>query len=134
MHTPVASLLTRLAAVSIDRRVRPKLVYTAHGFHFHAHGSTASNFFYGSLERLAGIWTDRLVVTNEEVERAARSRSIARPGSMRFIPGVGVDLDIYRPTEDTGSELGSETSWGSRLRPPSCSWWPSSTRRSVIGT
>jgi glycosyltransferase involved in cell wall biosynthesis len=102
MHTPVASLLTRLAAASLGRRVRPKVVYTAHGFHFHPHGSVAGNLLYGGLERLAGIWTDRLVVTNEEDRRAARSRSIARPGSLRFIPGVGVDLDTYRPTEDPG--------------------------------
>jgi glycosyltransferase involved in cell wall biosynthesis len=102
VHTPVASLLTRLAVATLGRRIRPKVVYTAHGFHFHAQGSVAGNFLYRALERLAGIWTDRLVVTNEEDRRTARSRSIARPGSMRFIPGVGVDLDVYRPTEDTG--------------------------------
>lgn len=102
MHTPVASLLTRLAAASLGRRVRPKLVYTAHGFHFHAQGSVAGNLVFGAIERLAGKWTDRLVVTNQEDRRTARSRSIAGPGSMRFIPGVGVDLDVYRPTEDIG--------------------------------
>ena len=65
-------------------------------------GMVAGNLLYRGLERLAGRWTDRLVVTNEEDRRTARSRSIASPESVRFIPGVGVDLDIYRPTEDAG--------------------------------
>ena len=71
-----------------------------------------SNVMYGGLERLAGKWTDRLVVINKEDLRSARSRSIIPPGKMVLIPGVGIDLHAYQPSGDSGlrasvrSELG----------------------------
>ena len=85
-HTPVASFLTRTAVATLSRRVRPKLVYTAHGFHFHPEGSVTGNVLYGGIERLGGLWTDRLVVINEEDRRSARSRAIVAPGKVVLRP------------------------------------------------
>ncbi|MBR1672964.1 MAG: glycosyltransferase, partial [Fretibacterium sp.] len=34
-HTPVASFVTRLALRTLPQETRPKVVYTAHGFHFY---------------------------------------------------------------------------------------------------
>ena len=105
-HTPVASFLTRTAVATLSRRVRPKLVYTAHGFHFHPEGSVTGNVLYGSIERLGGLWTDRLVVINEEDRRSARSRAIVAPGKIVFVPGVGIDLTTYRPSRDPDLRAG----------------------------
>src|SRR5215471_4390845 len=38
VNTPVASFVTRLALRRLRKKGRPKVIYTAHGFHFHAGG------------------------------------------------------------------------------------------------
>src|SRR3954453_3189996 len=35
VHTPIAAFAVRAAATSVPRNLRPSIVYTAHGFHFH---------------------------------------------------------------------------------------------------
>jgi glycosyltransferase involved in cell wall biosynthesis len=97
VHTPVAAMVTRLAAASLGRR-RPPLVYTAHGFHFHSNGSRLANLGFASAERLAGRWTDRLVVINREDEQEALRRRIVAPGRLASVPGIGIDLEEYAPT------------------------------------
>ena len=36
VHTPIASLVTRIAVRRMPKEHRPAVAYTAHGFHFHA--------------------------------------------------------------------------------------------------
>ena len=74
VHTPIASFLTRLAVRQLPRDRRPAVAYTAHGFHFHAAGRAISNAVFLTAERVAGRWTDRLVVISDEDEAAARRR------------------------------------------------------------
>src|SRR4051794_29163723 len=35
VHTPIAAFLTRFALRGLRRQGRPRVIYTAHGFHFH---------------------------------------------------------------------------------------------------
>ncbi len=97
VHTPIAGWLTRFALRKLRMRVGSRVVYTAHGFHFHRHGSALANAAFRTLERLAGRWSDVVVVVNrEDFEAAVRYRIIDR-GRLRLIPGVGIDLDHYCP-------------------------------------
>jgi glycosyltransferase involved in cell wall biosynthesis len=98
-HTPNASLLARLALAGLGPD-RPRVVYTAHGFHFHGGGQPLTNSIYATAERIAGRWTDRLVVINDEDARAAVSRRVVPATSVVPMPGIGIDLSEYRPSDD----------------------------------
>lgn len=76
VHTPIAAFITRLALRRMGRfgGPAPKIIYTAHGFHFHKGMSAPlKGRLFRLMERLALCWTDVLVVMNDEDERAAQS-------------------------------------------------------------
>src|SRR5690606_22575752 len=68
VHTPIASALTRIAIRKVRSTGTTRVIYTAHGFHFHPHGRWASNLAYLAAEVIASRWTDYLVVINERSE------------------------------------------------------------------
>jgi len=94
VHTPVAAFVTRL---SLPREGRAAVIYTAHGFHFHGGGKSLPNAVYRMLEKIAGRWTDFLVVVNQEDFEAAKRHCLVDPGRLRLIPGVGIDTGAYCP-------------------------------------
>jgi glycosyltransferase involved in cell wall biosynthesis len=95
VHTPVASFVTRLALRGRPGTGRPRVIYTAHGFHFYRGGPRLRGLAFRVLEQLAGRWTDYLVVINREDEEAARQ--IVPAERVRYMPGIGIDLDRYAP-------------------------------------
>lgn len=100
VHTPVAAFVTRWALRGLRRRGAVKVVYTAHGFHFHGQGGWLKNWLYSQLEGLAGPWTDRLVVINREDQQAAYQKHLVDNGvgqgnRLVYMPGIGVDLEEY---------------------------------------
>ena len=95
VHTPVASFVTRMALRKLPPDIKPKVVYTAHGFHFYRGGSPLKNAAYLNLERLAARWTDRLIVINEEDEAAARGHGLLPPEHIVHMPGIGLDLSAW---------------------------------------
>ncbi len=97
VHTPIAAFSTRLALRSRPPGIGPRVVYTAHGFHFHPGGRPLANLVYQLLERVAGRWTDYLVVINEEDEAAARRYRFLPGERIRHMPGIGVDRQRYSP-------------------------------------
>ena len=93
-HTPVASFLGRVAAKIAGI---PHIVYTAHGFHFHEHGSKLKNFIYYSLEKFAGLFTDILITINTDDYKVALEKCIIPYGRVVYIKGVGVDMHLFDP-------------------------------------
>lgn len=93
VHTPVASFVTRLALRSRPGGVR--IVYTAHGFHFHSGGAPLSNLLFATVEKLAARWTDELIVMNQEDDYSARKLQLARTGRQHLLPGVGIDTSRF---------------------------------------
>ena len=95
-HTPVASVLTRLAA----RRARKRgtvVIYTAHGFHFYQGAPRLSAFVYRTVEKWLSRYTDILITINEE-DYAAVSRYGFKPALGEYrVPGVGVDGARFHP-------------------------------------
>lgn len=98
VHTPVAAFLTRFALRDLRREQGLKVIYTAHGFHFHDGRGALGNAVFAAAERLAGRWTDRLVVINRTDEQAALRHRIVDPTRLRYMPGIGLDLKQYSPT------------------------------------
>lgn len=96
VHTPVAGFVTRLAAGMHHLPAgRPKLVYTAHGFHCHPRANLAQKVLYAALEKIPAPFTDALIVINREDERLARRLRLAGSGRLCYMPGIGVDLEAY---------------------------------------
>ncbi|HLY73625.1 MAG TPA: glycosyltransferase family 4 protein [Planctomycetota bacterium] len=97
VHTPVAGFVTRMAIRRRKAGDRPRVIYTAHGFHFYRGGSFLKNLLFRTLEQIAGRWTDALVVMNREDEEAAREFQIVPSGRIRFMPGIGLETARYCP-------------------------------------
>jgi glycosyltransferase involved in cell wall biosynthesis len=105
VHTPVASFVTRLALRRARASGRPKVVYTAHGFHFFSGNRRSRNAIYMCLERFAGRWTDRLVVINHEDYEATVKYRIVPEKNIVFMPGIGLDFNIYSAEAVSPSEV-----------------------------
>lgn len=88
-HTPVAGVLTRLAAKSVKKK-RPRIIYTAHGFHFYKGAPFYYWLLYYPEEKLCAHLTDVLITINkEDYDFALRHLN---PGKVEFVNGVGVDI------------------------------------------
>ncbi len=109
VHTPVASLVGRLAAW---RAKVPCVVYTAHGFYFHDRMSWPKRAVFVGLEWLAGRVTDVLFTQSTEDAETARRLNLVRSKVVLAI-GNGVDPARFRParkkdaTEKTRQEIGA---------------------------
>lgn len=97
VHTPVAAFITRYALRKLREQKKVKIIYTAHGFHFHEKGNRFTNSIYRYLERLAGKWTDFLVVINAEDQLAARELALVPPNNLVYMRGIGIDTQNYSP-------------------------------------
>ena len=95
-HTPVASALVRIVCRK-QRKSGLRVFYTAHGFHFYSGAPLKNWLIYYPVEKLCSRWTDvQLTITKEDFERAQRHLHARKTV---YIPGVGVDLEAFRPGE-----------------------------------
>lgn len=104
-HTPVASFITRLASKRIPRGSRPKVVYTAHGFHFHRNGGWIRNSVFVLLERYAARYMDALVVITREDEEAAKRYKIVDANKIIYFPGIGIQRERYSRNQFASDEI-----------------------------
>ncbi|MCL1929970.1 glycosyltransferase [Candidatus Saccharibacteria bacterium] len=91
-HTPVGSVLTRLAARQARKRGL-RVLYTAHGFHFYTGASPLSWVLWFTIEKSCARLTDGLVTINREDFERAKKHFKTKPF---LIPGVGVDPSKFR--------------------------------------
>jgi glycosyltransferase involved in cell wall biosynthesis len=93
VHTPIASLIGRLAAW---RRHVPIRIYTAHGFYFHDDMPARQRLLHVGLERFGGFFHHYLFTQSDEDRAAAIRLGIARKGCVRTI-GNGIDMHRFDP-------------------------------------
>lgn len=93
-HTPVASVLTRLAARK-KRKNGMTVMYTCHGFHFHNAAPKKNWIVYYPVERFLSRYCDYLITINKEDYYRAQS---FHTKNVRYIPGVGVDIKKIKQT------------------------------------
>ncbi|MBQ3262617.1 MAG: glycosyltransferase family 4 protein [Oscillospiraceae bacterium] len=103
-NTPIASVLTRLAARDARKR-GTKVIYTAHGFQFFTGSSKKDWMIYYPIEKEMARFTDLIFTINHE--DTARAEAFHGP-KVVYIPGVGVDTEKFRTAErkDVRGELG----------------------------
>ncbi|MFH4465312.1 glycosyltransferase family 4 protein [Vibrio diabolicus] len=96
-HTPVASILVRLANFMTGKR--SKIIYTAHGFHFYKGAKIFNWLIYYPVEKLLSFQTDTLITINDE-DYNATIRNKFGCKNVYLVDGVGINLDKYRcPTD-----------------------------------
>lgn len=91
-NTPVASILTRLAAIKA-RKKGTKVIYTAHGFHFFKGAPLLNWILYYPAEKICSYFTDVLITINKEDYELAKKKMKAKV--VEYVPGVGVDIDKF---------------------------------------
>lgn len=91
-HTPIGGFLGRIAALSITK-VKSRMVYTAHGFHFYKNSPLYSWLFFYPVERFLSRFTDILITINQEDYKLALTRFKAK--RTLYIPGVGINLSKF---------------------------------------
>lgn len=91
-HTPVASVLTRLAARKARKR-GTKVIYTAHGFHFFKGAPLINWLLYYPVEKFLARFTDVLITINKEDYERGKKFKAKR---IEYVPGVGVDTQKFK--------------------------------------
>lgn len=86
-HTPVAGVLTRIAA----KKLRPnvKVYYTAHGFHFYKGAPLINWMIYYPAELYCARFTDVLFTINKEDFNLAKEKF--KHTNVQLLSGVGVN-------------------------------------------
>jgi glycosyltransferase EpsD len=106
VHSPVASLITRLACRKLSG---VKVLYTAHGFHFFRGAPRKNWVIYYTLEKLAARWTDVVITMNEEDYFWAKKLKLRNNNQLYKVHGVGLNLNRFKPKkEEEKSKLREE--------------------------
>ncbi len=95
-HTPIAAFCTRLACRKA-RKKGTRVFYTAHGFHFYKGAPKKNWLLYYPLEKLCARFTDVLITINREDYAFAQRKLRAK--EVRYVPGVGIDLEKFQNIE-----------------------------------
>jgi len=105
-HTPIVSVFTRHAIKKLNQK--PRLVYTAHGFHFYKGCSLFNWLTYYPIEKHYAKHTDVLITINEEDHERAEKHMKAR--QVAHIKGVGIDTkaigEVEKDVQSVRKELG----------------------------
>lgn len=109
-HTPMGSVLARLAARKVRKNGKTKVIYTAHGFHFYKGAPLMNRMVYYPVEKRMARHTDLLITMNSEDYEAAKK---FRAGRVACVHGVGIDLTKFDSARMTPEEKnGVRTSLG----------------------
>lgn len=108
-HTPIPSLLTRLAA----RKARKKgsiVMYTVHGFHFYKGAPLTRWLVHYPVEYLLSYYTDATITINHEDNFYAEDKMLNKDSW--YIKGVGADPCRFKPlTNDERAEIRKHFGW-----------------------
>ncbi len=101
VHTPIASLIGRLAATWARVPIR---IYTAHGFYFHDDMPRMQRRFHIALEKFGARFSDFIFTQSDEDRQTAIREKICRPERILTI-GNGVNLERFDPAKVTEAEI-----------------------------
>ena len=107
-HTPISSLITRIAFKNSHIFNKCRMIYTAHGFHFFKGNNPLKNFLFRNIERYGAKYTDTLITINKEDYEAAKKFKLRKTGTVEYVPGVGIDIDKINSIQGNKEELCKE--------------------------
>lgn len=94
-HTPMGSVVTRLAAKSSRKKHGTRVIYTAHGFHFYKGASIKNWLIFYPVEKFLSKYTDTLITINMEDYELAKRKFNKRCKDIQYVPGVGIDEEKF---------------------------------------
>lgn len=92
-NTPIGGVLGRVCG---KKAKVPKIIYTAHGFHFYKGAPLVNRTLFKWAEMWMAHYTDAIITMNKEDYKAAKRFRIRNKGKVYFIPGVGVNTKLYQ--------------------------------------
>lgn len=94
-HTPMGSVVTRLAAKNARKKYGTRVIYTAHGFHFFKGASKLNWLLFYPVEKFLAKYTDTLITINMEDYDLAKNKFSKRCNNIEYVPGVGIDEEKF---------------------------------------
>lgn len=94
-HTPMGSVVTRIAARKSRKKYHTRLIYTAHGFHFFKGASIKNWLIFYNIEKWLAKYTDTLITINKEDYDLANNKFSKRCHDIQYVPGVGIDEEKF---------------------------------------
>lgn len=92
-HTPMGSVVTRIAAMKVRKKYNTKVIYTAHGFHFFKGAPIINWLIFYPVEKWLSKYTDCLITINEEDYNLAKRKFKTK--QIELVHGVGVDENKF---------------------------------------
>ena len=93
-HTPMGSVVTRLAAKNARKKYKTRVIYTAHGLHFFKGAPIINWLLFYPVEKYLSKYTDTLILINmEDYERC--KKHFKKCKDIQYVPGVGIDEDKF---------------------------------------
>lgn len=99
-HTPMGSVVTRLAAKKARKKFNTRVIYTAHGFHFYKGAPKKFWMMFYPVEKFLARYTDDLITINKEDYELAKRKFKT---DVHYIAGVGIEpkkFDIKMTNEE----------------------------------
>ena len=93
-HTPVGSVVARMAAKRQQKQGKIKIIYTAHGFHFYKGAPLLNWIIFYPVEKYLSRFTDVLILINNEDYHIALNKKFKAKQIVK-LDGVGVDLNKF---------------------------------------
>lgn len=93
-HTPMGSVVTRLAAKKSRKKYHTRVIYTAHGFHFFKGAPLKNWIMFYPVEKYLSKYTDILITINQEDYELAKSK-FKKCKDIEYVPGVGIDEEKF---------------------------------------
>lgn len=105
-NNPLGGVCGRVAAVS--SRIKPLVIYTAHGFHFYKGASFINWLSIYPIEVILARFTNVLLTINNEDYRRAMKLDIRKDGFVAKVNGMGVDSKRFKPMPEIREEVRGE--------------------------
>lgn len=93
-HTPIGSVVTRLASKKTRVKYGTRVMYTAHGFHFFKGAPKLNWMLFYPVEKYLSKYTDTLITINQEDYLLAKNK-FKKCKDIQYVPGVGIDEEKF---------------------------------------
>lgn len=101
-NTPIGGVIGRLCGKIAKV---PKVIYTAHGFHFHKKASLVNRTLFKWAEMFMAHYTDAIITINNEDFEAAKKFKLRNCGKIYYVPGVGIETAAINKAKEKRREL-----------------------------
>lgn len=110
-HTPMGSVVTRLAAKEARKKYHTRVIYTAHGLHFFKGAPLKNWLLFYPVEKYLSKYTDTLILINQEDFDLCK-RKFKKCKDIQYVPGVGIDESKFNFTMSDNEKINLRNSLG----------------------